>query len=217
MEVKNKEVKTTEVKPTEVKDKRMAQGEATRAALLAAARDLFGEQGFAATSTEEVVARAGVTKGALYHHFSDKESLFRTVFETIQREVSDAVGAEFLLPDPWEALQAGCRLWIDAHLDPAVRRIVLNDARSVLGWDTVRTIETRFSAVALRGALRKAMHAGVLERRPLRPLALLLAGALSEACLYVADADDPVMARDEVSGLIDDLLSGLRVAPRPGP
>ena len=99
--------------------------------------------------------------------------------------------AEFLQPDSWEALVAGCRLWIDAHLDPRVRQIVLTDARGVLGWDAARAIETRFSAVALRGALRKAMHAGVIERRPLRPLALMLTGALGEACLYVAESDDP--------------------------
>jgi AcrR family transcriptional regulator len=198
---------------TEVKDKRYAQGEATRAALLAAARELFGQQGYASTSTDEIVTRAGVTKGALYHHFSDKESLFKAVFEQVQREVSDQAVVEFLQPDSWEALVAGCQLWIDAHLDSSVRQIVLSDARSVLGWDVARGIETRFSAVALRGALRKAMHAGVIERRPLRPLALMLTGALSEACLYVAEADDAVAAGDEVGTLVRTLLSGMRVTP----
>ncbi|HEV8065906.1 MAG TPA: TetR/AcrR family transcriptional regulator [Acidimicrobiales bacterium] len=195
---------------TEVKDKRVAQGEATRAALLAAARELFGAQGYAATSIDEVVTRAGVTKGALYHHFADKESLFRGVLEQVQREVSDQAVVEFLGPDPWAALVGGCRLWVDAHLDPAVRQIVLSDARAVLGWDAARAIETRFSAVALRGALRKAMHAGVIDRQPLRPFALMLAGALSEACLYVAEATDPAAARVEVEGLMVSLLSGMR-------
>jgi AcrR family transcriptional regulator len=196
----------------QVKSKRLAQGEATRSDLLGAARELFGERGYGATSVEEIVARAGVTKGALYHHFSDKESLFKAVFEQVEREVSDQAVAEFLQPDSWMALVAGCRLWIEAHLDPAVRQIVLTDARGVLGWDTARAIETRFSAVALRGALRKAMHAGVIERRPLRPLALMLTGALGEACLYVAEADDQATARAEVAGLVVDLLRGLRSA-----
>ena len=75
-----------------------------------------------------------------------------------------------------------------------------------------RAIETRFSTVALRGALRTAMHAGVIDRRPLRPLAFMLIGALTEACLYVAEADDPALAREEVNALILDLLTGLRVA-----
>ena len=198
-----------------VKDKRLAQGESTRAALVGAARDLFGAQGYAATSTEEIVHRAGVTKGALYHHFADKEGLFRAVFEQVQWEVSDRAVDRFNLPDSWEALLGGCRSWIEAHLDPGVRQIALVDARGVLGWETVHAIETRFSAVALRGALRKAMHAGVVRRQPLRPLALMLTGALSEGVIYIADADDPDAARQEVHGLVIELLTGLRAGRDP--
>ncbi len=196
-----------------VKDKRVAQGDATRAALVIAARQLFGETGYADTSTDEIVTRAGVTKGALYHHFDGKEDLFKAVFEQVQREVSDKAVAEFLGPDSWDALLKGCSLWVDAHLDPSVRRIVLQDARAVLAGDDVRAIENRFGAVALRGALRKAMHAGVLERQPLRPMALVLLGALSEGCLYIAEADDPRVARTEIGLLIATILSGFRVAP----
>jgi AcrR family transcriptional regulator len=192
-------------------DRRVAQGEATRQALLQAARATFGSQGYAATSLDEVVAAAGVTKGALYHHFADKESLFRAVFEQVEREVSDQAVAEFLQPDPWQALIVGCRLWVEAHLASDVRQIVLNDARAVLGWEVARAIETRFSTVAVRGALRKAMSAGVLTRQPLRPLALMLTGALSESCLYVAQADDPATALEEVGGLIATMLLGMRV------
>ena len=192
-------------------DKRVAQGEETRQALVTVARELFGEYGYANTSTEEIVARAGVTKGALYHHFADKEQLFRAVFEQVQQDVSDAAVVEFLQPDSWQALVVGCRLWVEAHNDPWIRQIALVDARGVLGWELARAIETRFSTVALRGALRKAMHAGVIERKPLRPLALMLIGALSEACLYVAEADDPELARTEVADLVDGLLRGLLV------
>ena len=196
---------------TDVKDKRIAQGDATRAALVQAARDLFGEHGFAETSTDEVVARAGVTKGALYHHFRGKEDLFRAVFEQVQHEVSDQAVAEFLGPDSWVALVKGCGLWIDAHMAPSVRRIVMQDARAVLGWDDVRTVENRYGAVALRGALRKAMHAGAFEQQPLRPLSLMLMGALSEGCLYIADAADPVAARAEVGDLIVRVLTAFRI------
>jgi AcrR family transcriptional regulator len=198
---------------TEVKSKRVAQGQATRQALVDAAAELFGQTGYAATSIDEIVAAAGVTKGAMYHHFPDKEALFKAVFERVQQQVSDTVAAEFLQLEPWEALESGCQLWIDAHLDPAVRQIALTDARAVLGWDAAREVETRFSAVALRGALRKAMRAEVIAIQPLRPLALMLTGALSEACLYVAQADDTDTARDEVSNLIGSVLSGLRVRP----
>jgi AcrR family transcriptional regulator len=194
----------------DVKDKRVIQGDATRAALLRAARELFGAQGYVETSNDEIVARAGVTKGALYHHFKGKEDLFRVVFEQVQHEVTDQAVAEFLQPDSWEALVQGCALWIDAHLDPSVRRIVLFDPRAVLGWEIVREIENRFGVVALRGALRKAMHAGVLEQRPLRPLALLLLGALREGCLYVADAENSDEARSDVISLITDILGAFR-------
>lgn len=193
------------------RDKRIVQGEVTRSALVDAARELFGEQGYGDTSTDEVVARAAVTKGALYHHFSGKENLFRAVFEQVQHEVSDQVVEEFLGPDSWKALVSGCNLWIRAHLDPSVRRIVMQDARAVLGADEVRAIENRFGAVALRGALRKAMHAGVLEQQPLRPLALLLMGALGEGCFYIADAPDPDEALVEVGVLVTRMLSAFRV------
>jgi AcrR family transcriptional regulator len=193
------------------RDKRVVQGEATRTALVAAARQLFGQQGYVDTSTDEVVAQAGVTKGALYHHFQGKEDLFRVVFEQVQHEVSDQAVAEFLGPDSWEALVRGCDLWVRAHLDASVRRIVMQDARAVLGAEEVRAIENRYGAVALRGALRKAMHAGVLERQPLRPLALLLMGALSEGCFYIADESDPAVAQEEVAALITRMLSAFRV------
>jgi AcrR family transcriptional regulator len=191
--------------------KRAAQAAETRDALVAAGRELFGTQGYAATSTEEIVERAGVTKGALYHHFSDKESLFRAVFEQVQREVSDQAVVEFNQPDSWAALITGCQLWVEAHADPAVRQIALIDARGVLGWEVAREIETRFSTVALRGALRKAMHAGVITRQPLRPLSLMLTGALSEACLYLASNDDKAMASHEIAETILLLLTGIRV------
>ena len=153
---------------------------------------------------------AHVTKGALYHHFHGKEDLFAAVYEEVQRDVSDKVVAEFLRPEPWEALVQGCELWIDANLDPAVQRIVMRDARAVLGWEMVRDVEARFGAVPLRGVLRRAMRVKMIMPYPLRPLALMLMGALNEACFYVAGADDHVSARNEVRALVVTLLDGLR-------
>jgi len=140
------------------KDKREAQGDATRTALLTAAREMFGESGYAATSIEDVAARAGVTKGAVYHHFGGKATLFQEVYEQVMHEVSDRVVSVFLDPDHWRAVTEGCQLMIDSQLDPAVRRIALHDARSVLSWDVVHLIESRYGAVGIRGALRKALE-----------------------------------------------------------
>lgn len=198
-------------------DARAAQGAATRASLVSAARELFGTRGFADTSLDEIVGRAGVTKGALYHHFGGKDELFAAVYEQVQHDVSDQVVVEFLRPEPWDALLGGCDLWIDAHLDPAVQRIVLRDARAVLGWDVVREVETRYGAVALRGVLRRALRHGLIDEQPLRPVALAIMGALNEACLYVADADDPAAALGEVRALVRLLLGGLRRQPAGSP
>lgn len=193
-----------------VRSQRVSQGEETKASLLAAARDLFGANGYGATSLEEIVARAGVTKGALYHHFGGKAELFQAVHEQVKREVSDRVVEVFLEPDPWEAMVAGSRLMIEAQLDPAVRRIALHDARSVLDWEHIRAVETRYGTVGLRGVLRRAVRVGAIDRQPLRPLALLLSGAIAEACFYVADADDPDAALEEAMALLLRLLEGLR-------
>jgi AcrR family transcriptional regulator len=193
-----------------VRSQRVSQGEETKAALLGAARTLFGENGYASTSLEDIVARAGVTKGALYHHFGGKTQLFQAVYEQVKRELSDQVVEVFLLPDPWEALTEGSRLMIEAQLDPAVRRIVLHDARSVLDWEQIRAVETRYGTVGLRGVLRRAVRVGAIDVQPLRPLALLLSGAIAEACFYVADAADPQAALDEAEVLVRRLLEGLR-------
>ena len=193
-----------------VRNQRVSQGEETKAALLSAARTLFGDNGYAATSLDDVVARAGVTKGALYHHFGGKAQLFQAVYEQVKRELSDQVVQVFLEPDAWQALVEGIRLMIESQLDPAVRRIALHDARSVLDWEQIRAVETRYGTVGLRGVLRRAVRVGAIDRQPLRPLALLLSGAIAEACFYVADADDPQAALDEAVHLVRRLLEGLR-------
>src|SRR3954470_21788575 len=112
-----------------------ARAQQTRQALLLAARALFGEHGYASTSIDEVVKRAGVTKGALYHHFRDKDDLFRAVVEDVKGDVTTVVGTAFLAaaatPDSLDSVTQGCFAFIDAHLDPAVQRITILDARAV--------------------------------------------------------------------------------------
>jgi AcrR family transcriptional regulator len=191
-------------------NKKVAQGASTRATLIETGRALFGARGFADTSIEDIVAAAGVTKGAFYHHFSGKEDLFREVFEQTEREISERVAPTFVEPEPWDALVEGCLATLDAHLDPAARRITRLDARAVLGWEVARGIESRYGAVQLRGALRQSMHHGVIERLPLGPLAQMLHGALTEAGFAIADAPDADAARREVGELIVRVLDGLR-------
>jgi len=193
-----------------VKSKKAQQGEATRQALLQAARTLFGERGYAATSLDEITNAAKVTKGALYHHYDGKQELFAAVYEQVKREVSERAATAFLEPDPWEDLCAGCQAMLDAHLDSPVRRILLHDAQAVLDADTIRRVENRYGAVVLRGALRRAVRAGVIQPLPLKILALMLTGAILEGCMAIADAEDPNQARADVGNILTTLLQGLR-------
>ncbi len=195
---------------TNVKSKKVQQGEVTRHALLDAARTLFGEQGYAATSLDEVAHTAKVTKGALYHHYSGKQELFAAVYEQVKREVSERAATAFLEPDPWEDLCTGCYAMLDAHLDPPVQRILLQDAQAVLDADTIRSVENRYGSVVLRGALRRAIRAGVVQPLPLKTLAPMLAGAILEGCMAIADAEGSEQVREDVGDILTALLQGLR-------
>lgn len=185
---------------------------ATRGALVAAARELFGTRGFAEVGTEEVVRAAEVSRGALYHQFADKTELFAAVFEALEEELVATIGARLAaagVRDPIGALTAGVGAWLDACAEPEIQRIVLLDAPSVLGWERFREIGLRYGLGLVEGVLTTAMDAGQLERRPVRPLAHVLIGALDEAALYVARAPDRVTARAEVEDTLQALVTGL--------
>lgn len=191
--------------------KKVEQGDATREALLAAARRLFGGQGYAATSLDEIVGAAGVTKGALYHHFTGKQQLFRAVFEAVKKEVSgETFPRDVANDDIWRDLILRCKAFIENHTKPDVQRIVLIDARSVLSWDDWHKIDSDYGVVLLRATLRRAINRGILEPQPLNALAMLLGGALAEACLLVANAEDRALAIEEAVAIIERLLIGLR-------
>jgi AcrR family transcriptional regulator len=196
----------------DVKGRKAEQAEATRSALLKVARGLFAERGFADVSTEEIVQRAGVTRGALYHHFRDKRDLFRTVFERVEEEVAEKIaGAALSETDPWEQQKVALRAFLDVCLEPAVQRIVLVDAPSVLGLEDWRDIEAAYGLALVRAGLQSVMDAGLIERQPLEPLAHLLFGALTEAGMMIARAEDVAAARAEVGESVERLLEGLRV------
>lgn len=191
--------------------KRAAQAAGTRSQLLAVGRRLFAERGFAGTSTEEIVAQAGVTRGALYYHFRDKQDLFRAVFAEVEEEVHERVAAVAMGDaDPWSGLEAACAAYLDVSLDPATQRIALIDAPSVLGWDTWREEGSRHHFGLLAMGLNWAIAAGQLADQPVAPLAHVLLGALNEGALFIAQADDRVAAREQVGGVVSRLLAGLR-------
>ena len=176
-----------------------------------AARELFAERGYGAVGTEQIVERAGVTRGALYHHFRDKQDLFRAVHVEMERELMEAIGERMgEASDPIDLLVSGLNAFLDACTDPAVIRITLLDAPSVLGWAEWREIDERYGLGLITAGLDNAMEAGALRRQEIRPLAHLLLASLVEAAMLIANAEDPKAAREEIEGPLLTLLEGLR-------
>ena len=195
----------------EPRSRQAERSEETRRALLEAGRALFAERGYAAVGTEEVVRRARVTRGALYHHFADKKALFRAVFEDLERELVEELGGRILaIEDPWELLSAGIRAFLELTTDQAVARISLIDAPAVLGWEEWREIDARYGLGLVKAGLQRAMDEGAMTPAPVDPLAHLLLGALGEAGMMVAHAEDRDTARREVEPALLALLEGLR-------
>ena len=186
------------------------RSKATTTALVEAARELFAQDGYAATSLDAVVARAGVTKGALYHHFAGKRELFEAVFSREQQRLLEAIGgaAEEEVSDPWQALEAGCRGFLDFTLDPGVQRIFLLDATAALGWERIRELESD-SLALLQLGIEQAIEAGQIEPRPAAPLAHLLFGAICELAMVVARQPNQRAAHREAVAELDRILSAL--------
>jgi AcrR family transcriptional regulator len=183
---------------------------ATRGALLDAARRRFGSLGFAGTSLDEVAADAGVTKGALYHHFRNKEQLFLEVYDRLEEELSArSTAAAGSGTDPVDALRRGFAAFLDLALDPDVRRIALLDAPSVLGPATKLEVDARHSLAGVRAAVTAGIAAASFT--PLDPdaLAHLLIAACGQAALLIALADDVDAARVDVGAALDRLITGL--------
>ena len=183
---------------------------ATRRALLDAARALFAARGYARTAREDIVGAAGVTRGALHHHFTNKEGLFRAVFEETEEVLAGRIlAAAADARDEADALRRGCAAFLDAATDPAIQQIILIDAPAVLGWQEWRALDEVYGLGLVRDGLGMAMEAGQIRRQPVAPLAHLLLGALNEAALYIAGADDPGLAREQMGGVVDRMLDGL--------
>jgi AcrR family transcriptional regulator len=184
---------------------------ATRDALIEAALELFTERGYAEVGTEEIVTRAKVTRGALYHHFDDKRDLFRAVFERVEADLMQRIGAKMGgAEDPWELMTTGMRSFLDACEEPAVKQISLTDAPAVLGWKEWREIDNRHGLGLTRAALEGAVAADVLRPIAVEPMAHLLVAALSEAAFVIAHANHPRKARAEVEEALLQLVEGLR-------
>ena len=185
---------------------------ATRDALISAARKLWGLRGYAEVGTPEIATAAGVTRGAMYHQFTDKAALFSEVVEAVDQAVMARMAtlvAESGATTPADAIRAAVDAWLEVSSDPEVRQLILLDAPSVLGWAAFRDVAQRYSLGMTEELLSEAITAGQLAHQPVRPLAHVLIGALDEAAMAIATADDPKRARRETRQVLHRLIDGM--------
>jgi AcrR family transcriptional regulator len=193
-----------------VKTLRARQAEATRQLLVSVARELFTERGYAATSVEDIIQRAGVARGALYHHFPGKDALFRAVYEAVQAETaSRVVTAALAVQDPWGGVRAGLSAFLDACLEPAFRRIVVLDSVSVLQPEVWEGGMEHVELPMLRAVLTPLVDT-YIPGLAVEALVHVALGGLYGAALYIARSPEPSAARAEVEAVLDTLISGLR-------
>lgn len=183
------------------------QSAATRAQLVEVAARLFGERGYAGVGTEQIVSAAGVTRGALYHHFRDKRALFRAVLLERERAWVQRVAERVLaVDDPYERLTTALEAVLDDDADEQLARIAYVDGPAVLGFADWRAVVEETSLGALVVMIEQAMEVGALRRAPAGPLAHLILGALNEAGMVVSDGGD----RDGIAASMRTILEGLR-------
>jgi AcrR family transcriptional regulator len=190
---------------------RAERAEVTRGELMRVARELFAQRGYGGVGTEEIVRRARVTRGALYHHFRDKRDLFRAVHEELEQGLVETITAQIAgIEDPIELLETATRAFLDACTDRAMIQIALVDAPNVLGWSEWREIDAKHGLGLTTAGLDLAMQAGAIRRQDTRVLGHLVLGALGEAAMLIGHSDNPGAAREEVEGPLLSLLQGLR-------
>lgn len=190
-------------------DRRIERGRATRQQLVEAATELFAERGYEGTSIEAVLERVGMSRGSLYHHFPGKEALFEAVVESVHAKVGEATLAAVAKigdGDAHAVLKAGELAWIRLAGDPVVRRILLIDAPTVLGWRRWREIEEQYGLGMLKAVLQQSdsVPAGLVE-----PFAHILLATGNEMALVIALADDIPAAQASAEAAVDEFLTRL--------
>jgi len=198
----------------DVQTRRQQYADATRAALIDAATELFVEQGFATTTVGDVCQRARVTSGALYHHFDNKRDLFRVVFETVLLNTINRATTESITDEPnWTWVVEGLHAYLSSYQDLRYRVIIVQEGPSALGWADWREIDHRHSLPPLEGLLTALMDAGVLTPQPVGLVARVLCAAIAEAALAIGESDDPQAAQTGAAELLLSLCRGLQARP----
>jgi AcrR family transcriptional regulator len=191
-------------------NRNVARGEATRGQLIGIATRMFAERGYEDTSIEAVLREAGVSRGSLYHHFASKEALFEAVAEEVETSVGEqTVAAASGSAGPVEGLRAGFVAWIRLAGDPVVRRILLIDGPSVLGWERWRAMEEQHALGLIRAVLQIIADEGRVRPELVGTLSHVLLASVNEVALLVARSDDKEAAMQAGADAIDELLRRL--------
>jgi AcrR family transcriptional regulator len=198
-------------------NRRIEKGKATRERIVAVARKLLANRGYAGVSIEDVLEKTGISRGALYHHFDSKEALFEAVLEAMEAEIAATMAqAASGATDPVDALRAAWEAWFKLARDPAVRQIVLTDALSVVGWAKWREIDERYGFGRLKRTLQRAAASGRMREDLVDTFAHILLAAIFEVGLLIARADDPVATTETARAAVNQLLDRL-LAPSEAP
>ncbi|KRG62189.1 TetR family transcriptional regulator [Stenotrophomonas humi] len=188
-----------------------AEMEETRASLLSTARRVFSEHGYAATSMDDLTAQAGLTRGALYHHFGDKRGLLAAVVDQIDAETDTRLQAiSNAAEDAWEGFRQRCVAYLDMALEPDIQRIVLRDARAVLGGASPDS--QRHCVASMQRLIDSLIQRGVIAPVDARALASLIYGSLAEAAFWIAEGDDGSARLAQATAALELLLRGLKTA-----
>ncbi|ASY79885.1 TetR family transcriptional regulator [Pectobacterium polaris] len=190
-----------------------AEMEETRATLLATARKVFSERGYADTSMDDLTAQASLTRGALYHHFGDKKGLLAAVVEQIDAEMDERLQViSDTAEDGWEGFRRRCRAYLEMALEPEIQRIVLRDARAVLGGASPDS--QRHCVESMQRLIDNLIRQGVVADADPQALASLIYGSLAEAAFWIADGEDGNARLAQGVAALELLLRGLLVKPR---
>jgi AcrR family transcriptional regulator len=197
--------------------RRQGYSSSTKRALLDNATKLFTDNGYAGTSLDEVVARARVTKGALYHHFPSKLALFESVFERLQEKTTKRIEKQLnRIKDPWERASVGLQVFVDVCRDPQFRRIVLQEGPVALGHERWTEAERSASLGIVQRTVDELLKDLGGGQELSESFAIVFYGAIRSASEYVADADDPDAAAEDVRATIGAILAGMRLLPTAG-
>jgi AcrR family transcriptional regulator len=203
---------TAQPQSPEARRTKAGMTEATRRLLLETARSAFGTKGYADVALEDLVREAGVTRGALYHHFGSKQGLFEALVAMLDAEITASIhAATAMTDDPWEQFVRGCRRYLElATHDAGMRRIMLRDGPAVLGYEAFRALDHKTAILPIRNAIQDLADRGLIRDLPAEALAHLINGALNDAALWIGDSADPVRALTEAGAAFEALLQGLR-------